>query len=166
MLSISQISELYDEKHRLEMRLQEIDGIILSELEESKKIQLLSFDIKDHTIQWIDGKLTLSKFRFHIVQILWNSKKHRIKTFKLCQKVWNNSMVKTETLKRMLRRINEQLILNGCPFEIQPVKSQKTHEIAGYALKKNQITSKTDRKMAKTDTVVFALSPSKNNKCV
>jgi DNA-binding response OmpR family regulator len=118
------------------MRLKEIDGIIWAELEKSTHIQLLSFDIKEHAIQWIDGKLTLPKFRFHLLRILWKSKKHRIKTLKLCQKVWNNSAINTETVKRMLRRINEQLSLNHCPFEIQPVKSQKTHEIAGYALKK------------------------------
>jgi hypothetical protein len=74
MLSDLQISELYDEKRRLEMRLQEIDGIIRAELEKLKNTQLLSFDVKYHAVQWIDGKLSLPKLRFHILQILWNLK--------------------------------------------------------------------------------------------
>jgi DNA-binding response OmpR family regulator len=70
-----------------------------------------------------------------MIRVLWLAKKRRLKTYRLCEKIWRSSSTPDKTIKQAIYRLNEKLESNSFPYKICPIKSERTGEITGYGLR-------------------------------
>ncbi len=96
-----------------------------------RRRQTLTFDPGGKTIRWEGGSVTLGRKSCHFVKTLWFAKKRRMKTCKLCEKVFGCSTTPDETLRKFIQRLSNALYLAKFPYEIKPVKIHKPMKTKG-----------------------------------
>lgn len=96
----------------------------------------LEFDDDAKTVSWPGGGVCLGKKGWLFLKLLWEAKRHRMKTNRLGKFVWNDELIRDNTVSVFVSRLNEIMRRSACPVAIRSVIDGKTKTRIGFKLEK------------------------------
>ena len=95
----------------------------------------LKFDGDDRTVRWSSGAARLGLKARLFLKTLYETPKRRMKTNQLARIVWNDELIRDNTVSVAVTRLNESLAGAKCPYEIESVVCRSTGMRIGFRLK-------------------------------